>query len=97
MITFYNQERLHRLCARGCDVPRCLHPHAAPADDGAFGLYWSLTSGNFHGIGSQVHAPLATVIVGGMLVGPVMLLLVVPALRMIFLGQDNHHPSGESK
>ena len=49
------------------------------------------------GIGSQVQRPLATVIVGGMLVGPVMLLLVVPALRMTFLGRDNHlHPaSGE--
>jgi hypothetical protein len=28
--------------------------------------------------------------VGGMLVGPVMLLLAVPALRMIFLGRDNN-------
>jgi len=28
-----------------------------------------------------------------MLVGPVMLLLAVPALRMIFLGRDNHHTS----
>ena len=45
------------------------------------------------GIGSQVQRPLATVIVGGMLVGPVMLLLAVPALRMIFLGRDNHHTS----
>jgi cobalt-zinc-cadmium resistance protein CzcA len=42
------------------------------------------------GIGSQVQRPLATVIVGGMLVGPVMLLLAVPALRMIFLGKDSH-------
>ena len=41
------------------------------------------------GIGSQVQRPLATVIVGGMLVGPVMLLLAVPALRMIFLGGEN--------
>jgi cobalt-zinc-cadmium resistance protein CzcA len=49
------------------------------------------------GIGSQVQRPLATVIVGGMLVGPVMLLLAVPALRMTFLGHDNHTypPSGE--
>ena len=37
------------------------------------------------GIGSQVQRPLASVIVGGMLIGPVMLLLVVPALRMMFL------------
>jgi cobalt-zinc-cadmium resistance protein CzcA len=41
------------------------------------------------GIGSQVQRPLATVIVGGMLVGPIMLLLVVPALRMFFLGGEN--------
>ena len=32
------------------------------------------------GIGSQVQRPLATVIVGGMLIGPIMLLVVVPAL-----------------
>jgi len=37
-----------------------------------------------------VQRPLATVIVGGMLVGPIMLLLAVPALRMIFLGGENH-------
>ncbi len=37
------------------------------------------------GIGSQVQRPLATVIVGGMLLGPIMLLLVVPALQMTFL------------
>jgi cobalt-zinc-cadmium resistance protein CzcA len=36
------------------------------------------------GVGSQVQRPLATVIVGGMLVGPVMLLVVVPALKMVF-------------
>ena len=42
------------------------------------------------GIGSQVQRPLATVIVGGMLVGPVMLLVVVPALKMVFLGDHGH-------
>jgi cobalt-zinc-cadmium resistance protein CzcA len=40
------------------------------------------------GIGSQVQRPLATVIVGGMLVGPIMLLIVVPALQVIFLGRE---------
>jgi cobalt-zinc-cadmium resistance protein CzcA len=39
------------------------------------------------GIGSQVQRPLATVIVGGMLIGPIMLLVVVPALQTIFLGR----------
>ena len=40
------------------------------------------------GIGSQVQRPLAMVIVGGLLVGPIMLLLVVPGLQMVFLTRD---------
>jgi cobalt-zinc-cadmium resistance protein CzcA len=40
------------------------------------------------GIGSQVQRPLATVIVGGMLIGPVMLLVIVPALQSYFLGRE---------
>lgn len=39
------------------------------------------------GIGSQVQKPLATVVVGGMLLGPIMLLVVAPALQMLFLGR----------
>ncbi len=35
------------------------------------------------GIGSQVQRPLATVVVGGMLIGPVMLLIVAPALQVL--------------
>jgi cobalt-zinc-cadmium resistance protein CzcA len=38
-----------------------------------------------HGIGSQVQRPLATVVVGGMFIGPLLLLVVAPALRKIFL------------
>jgi heavy metal efflux system protein len=41
------------------------------------------------GIGSQVQRPLATVVVGGMLLGPMMLLVVAPALQMMFLGKDH--------
>jgi cobalt-zinc-cadmium resistance protein CzcA len=50
------------------------------------------------GIGSQVQRPLATVIVGGMLLGPVMLLIVVPALKMVFLGrgEEKPHPKPET-
>jgi cobalt-zinc-cadmium resistance protein CzcA len=40
------------------------------------------------GIGSQVQRPLATVIVGGMLIGPIMLLVVVPALQTLFLARE---------
>ena len=41
-----------------------------------------------HGIGSQVQRPLAAVVVGGMTIGPILLLIVAPALRMIFLRSD---------
>ena len=37
------------------------------------------------GIGSQVQRPLATVVVGGMFIGPIILLIVVPALQTLFL------------
>jgi len=40
------------------------------------------------GIGSQVQRPLATVVVGGMLLGPIMLLVVVPALQLVFLRKE---------
>src|SRR6202790_2830581 len=42
-----------------------------------------------HGIGSQVQRPLATVVVGGMFIGPLLLLIVAPALRKIFLAREN--------
>jgi cobalt-zinc-cadmium resistance protein CzcA len=41
------------------------------------------------GIGSEVQRPLATVVVGGMFVGTIMLLIVVPSLQMIFLGRES--------
>ena len=40
------------------------------------------------GIGSEVQRPLATVVVGGMLIGPVLMLVVVPSLLGIFLGKE---------
>lgn len=49
------------------------------------------------GIGSEVQRPLATVIVGGMLVGPVMLLLVVPALKVMILGRRRPDPELEDR
>jgi cobalt-zinc-cadmium resistance protein CzcA len=44
------------------------------------------------GIGSQVQRPLATVVVGGMFIGPIILLVVVPALQTLFLGRDRPAP-----
>ena len=48
------------------------------------------------GIGSQVQRPLATVVVGGMFIGPIMLLVVVPALQTLFLDRaDRASSAGE--
>ena len=44
------------------------------------------------GIGSQVQRPLATVVVGGMLLGPIMLLVVAPAIRKVFLKAYTRSP-----
>ncbi len=49
------------------------------------------------GIGSQVQKPLATVVVGGMLLGPVMLLVVAPALQVLFLGKQKPTPLVDSE
>ncbi len=44
------------------------------------------------GIGSQVQRPLATVVVGGMFIGPIVLLVVVPALQTLFLDRRRAPP-----
>jgi cobalt-zinc-cadmium resistance protein CzcA len=49
------------------------------------------------GIGSQVQRPLATVIVGGMFVGPIMLLIVVPALKMLVLDRAEKKAQSETQ
>ena len=92
MITFYNQERARGLAPRDAMYRAAttrMRPLLMTALSACIGLFPAAIS---TGIGSQVQRPLATVIVGGMLVGPVMLLLAVPALRLIFLGGDTHHP-----
>ena len=47
------------------------------------------------GIGSQVQRPLATVVVGGLLIGPLLLLVVVPALCVLFLPTYESRPANE--
>ena len=48
------------------------------------------------GIGSQVQRPLATVVVGGMLLGPIMLLIVAPALQVMVLNWSVQRGGGAS-
>lgn len=87
MMTFFNQER-----ARGLDAEEAMHyaattrmrPLLMTALSACIGLLPAAIS---TGIGSQVQRPLATVIVGGMLVGPILLLLGVPPLRMMVISR----------
>jgi heavy metal efflux system protein len=97
MITFYNQERQHGFAPQEAMFRAAstrMRPLLMTALSACIGLLPAAIS---TGIGSQVQRPLATVIVGGMLVGPIMLLVAVPALRMIFLEPHHRAPSGASK
>jgi heavy metal efflux system protein len=90
MITFYNQELHHGfkpVDAMYRAASTRMRPLLMTALSACIGLFPAAIS---HGIGSQVQRPLATVIVGGMLLGPIMLLIAVPALRLIFLGGEHH-------
>jgi heavy metal efflux system protein len=99
MMTYYNQERLRGLAPRDAmfrSASTRMRPLLMTALSACIGLLPAAISS---GVGSQVQRPLATVIVGGMLVGPIMLLLAVPALRMVFLGgpsDEKSHPLDDS-
>jgi cobalt-zinc-cadmium resistance protein CzcA len=89
LITYYNQARLRGgtpLDAMFHAASTRMRPLLMTSLSACIGLLPAAIS---TGIGSQVQRPLATVIVGGMLVGPVMLLIVVPALKIMFLAQGH--------
>jgi cobalt-zinc-cadmium resistance protein CzcA len=88
MNTYYNQDRRGGMSvfdAMYNASEQRMRPRLMTALSACIGLFPAALS---NGIGSQVQKPLATVVVGGMLIGPIMLLLVVPALRMLFLRED---------
>jgi heavy metal efflux system protein len=89
ILTYYNQVRLggmKPLEAMFHAAEQRMRPMLMTSLAACIGLFPAAIS---HGIGSQVQRPLATVVVGGMLIGPILLLLVVPALQMVFLGKDD--------
>jgi heavy metal efflux system protein len=92
LLTFYNQATMRGLApldAMHHAATKRMRPLLMTSLSACIGLLPAAIS---HGIGSQVQRPLATVIVGGMLLGPVMLLLAVPPLRMVLLGRENAAP-----
>jgi cobalt-zinc-cadmium resistance protein CzcA len=87
MFTYYNTLRMDGMRSAEAmyhAAERRMRPMLMTALSACIGLLPAALS---HGIGSQVQRPLATVVVGGMLIGPMMLLVVVPALRMMISGK----------
>ena len=88
IITYFNQARLQGLPpveAMFHSASTRMRPLLMTSLSACIGLFPAAIS---TGIGSQVQRPLATVVVGGMLVGPVLLLVVVPALRILIFGKN---------
>jgi len=88
VITYYNSLRSAGLGTRAAmfhAAEQRMRPMLMTALSACIGLLPAAIS---TGIGSQVQRPLATVVVGGMLLGPLMLLVVVPALMLLILGDD---------
>jgi cobalt-zinc-cadmium resistance protein CzcA len=93
LITYYKQTRLRGgtpMEAMFRAASTRMRPLLMTSLSACIGLFPAAIS---TGIGSQVQRPLATVIVGGMLLGPILLLLVVPALQMIFLRKEHDNPN----
>jgi cobalt-zinc-cadmium resistance protein CzcA len=96
LITHYNQARLRGGAptdAMFSAASGLMRPLLMMSLSAGIGLFPAAIS---TGIGSEVQRPLATVVVGGMLFGSIMLLLVVPALKIIFLG-GNHKPAAKAE
>ena len=89
LITYFNELRSGGVGAEEAMFQAATHRMRAvlmTAFSAAIGLFPAAFS---TAIGSQVQRPLAIVVVGGMLIGPIMLLVVVPALQMLFTGSGD--------
>jgi cobalt-zinc-cadmium resistance protein CzcA len=88
LITYYNQTRVSGLGpydAMKHAAEQRMRPLLMTALSACIGLLPAALS---NGIGSQVQKPLAVVVVGGMLISPILLLVVVPAFRLLVAGKS---------
>ena len=92
VMTYYNETRaggMGPIDAMFHAAEQRMRPMLMTALSACIGLLPAAVS---TGIGSQVQRPLATVVVGGMFIGPIILLVVVPALQTFFLGGRRGEP-----
>lgn len=90
IMTYYNEVRAGGLAATEAmfhAASQRMRPMLMTALSACIGLLPAAISS---GIGSQVQRPLATVVVGGMFIGPIILLVVVPALQTMWLDRADH-------
>ncbi len=86
--TYFNQLRtsgMASVAAMAQAAEQRMRPMLMTALSACIGLLPAAVS---TGIGSQVQRPLATVVVGGMFIGPIILLVVVPALQTLFVRDE---------
>jgi heavy metal efflux system protein len=98
IITYFNEVKATGISTREAmfrAASQRMRPMLMTALSACIGLLPAAVS---TGIGSQVQRPLATVVVGGMFIGPIILLVVVPALQTLFLDRVDQRLStaGES-
>ena len=97
VITYYNEVRAEGVApvdAMFHAATQRMRPMLMTALSACIGLLPAAVS---TGIGSQVQRPLAVVVVAGMLIGPIMLLVVAPALQVVFLGGRTEPPRPEEQ
>jgi heavy metal efflux system protein len=88
IMTYYNEVRAHgmgNIEGMFTAASQRMRPMLMTALSACIGLLPAAVS---HGIGSQVQRPLATVVVGGMFIGPIILLVVVPAVQTLFFREE---------
>jgi heavy metal efflux system protein len=97
IMTYYNDIRAHGMGTMDAmfhAASQRMRPMLMTALSACIGLLPAAVSS---GIGSQVQRPLATVVVGGMFLGPIILLVVVPALQALILDRpDRARPADEA-
>ena len=89
LVTYYNRARTQGGTPNDAmrnAASTLMRPLLMMSLSAAIGLFPAAIS---HGIGSEVQRPLAIVVVGGMTLGSVVLLTVVPALMLFFLGKES--------
>ncbi len=88
IITYFNQLRMSGVPPIKALIEaseKRMRPLLMTALSACIGLFPAAIS---HGIGSQVQRPLATVVVGGLAIGSLLLLVIVPALHALLLPKE---------